>query len=115
MKASANRPIFVKTAKKKENSTTFDTNAIVTPLSHIKNIGSVTDRHNFNALTFSPILYGQIKVSKIKYVPASTKMSNLDAGKCGYCTWTTSFPDQKLWIFHPYVGYLSKSHLSLRF
>jgi len=30
MKASANRPIFVKTARKKENRTTFDRNLVVT-------------------------------------------------------------------------------------
>jgi len=29
MKASANLPIFVKTARKKENRTTFDTNVVV--------------------------------------------------------------------------------------
>jgi hypothetical protein len=30
MKASANLPIFVKTARKKENRTTFDTKVVVT-------------------------------------------------------------------------------------
>jgi hypothetical protein len=30
MKANANLPIFVKTARKKENRTTFDTNVVIT-------------------------------------------------------------------------------------
>ena len=41
----------------------------------------VTDRNNLNALTLSPILYGHIKASNIKCVPASTKITNLALGK----------------------------------
>jgi hypothetical protein len=40
----------------------------------------VTDRNNLNALTLSPILYGHIKASNIKCVPASTKITNLALG-----------------------------------
>ena len=68
------------------------------PLSHINNISLVTERNNLNALTLSPILYGHIKASYIKCVPASTKMTNLALGNAALVP--GRLPGQKLWHFH---------------
>ena len=51
-----------------------------------------------NETTLSPILYGQIKASNIKCVPASTKMTNLAFGNAA-CTWTTPWTTKNYGIF----------------
>ena len=78
------------------------------PLSHINNISLVTERNNLNDLTLYPILYGHIKASNIKCVPASTKITNLALGKAALVPGRLPFPAKHSGIFITQRGCLAQ-------